>query len=81
MWQVGLIGTGVALALLSQRGPANLVTVKSRVDGREYKVQNLSDKQEAADLMAEIHKNLEALINHYKTDPATILLMKIQLCL
>ena len=72
MWQLGLVGAGVVLALLSQRGPANLVTVKSQSDGRDYQVQNLSDKQEAADLMAEVHKNLETLINHYKTDPATI---------
>lgn len=72
MWQLGLIGAGVLLALMSQRGPANLVTVKSQVDGNEYRVQNLPDKQEAADLMAQIHTNLETLINHYKSDPATI---------
>lgn len=72
MWQLGLIGAGVLLAFMSQRGPANLVTVKSQVDGRDYRVQNLPDKQAAADLMAQIHTNLETLINHYKTDPATI---------
>lgn len=72
MWQLALIGTGVALALMSQRGPANVVTVKSQVDGNDYRVQNLPDKQEASDLMAQIHTNLETLINHYKSDPATI---------
>lgn len=72
MWQLGLIGAGVALALASKRGPANVISVKSRVDGREYNVQNLEDKQDAADLMAQIHNNLETLINRYKSDPATI---------
>ena len=72
MWQIGLVGAGVALALLSKRGPANLVGVTSQVDNREYQVQNLSDKQDAANLMAEIHQNLETLINHYKSDPATM---------
>jgi len=62
----------VLLAFMSRRGPANLVTVKSQVDGKDYQVQNLPDKQAAADLMAQIHSNLETLINHYKTDPATI---------
>ena len=60
------------MALLSQRGPANLVDVTSQTDGRTYRVQNLPDKQGASDLMAEIHTNLETLINHYKSDPATM---------
>jgi hypothetical protein len=72
MWQLGLIGAGLLLAFMSQRGPANLVSVTSQVDGREYQVQNLPDKEKAADLMAKIHTNLETLINHYKSDPATI---------
>lgn len=66
-----LLGTGLALAYAITRGPKNLVSVRSRIDGNEYRVQNLQDKQNAADRMAEIRKNLDKLIEHYKSDPAS----------
>ncbi len=48
----------------------NLENVKSRVDNNEYLVQSLPDKQEAADLLANIRKNLDKLVYHLeKTEP------------
>jgi len=72
MWPVALLGVGATLLTLSNRGPKNLVQVKSRLDGNTYSVQDLPDKQEAADHMATIRQNLNKLIQHYKDDPASI---------
>jgi len=71
MWPFALIGTGIALAYAATRGPKNVVSVKSRTDNREYLVQNFPDKQEACEKMATIRGNLEKLIDHYKSDPAS----------
>lgn len=38
--------------------------VKSSTDQREYLVRNLDDKQEAANLLADITKDLKTLVNH-----------------
>jgi hypothetical protein len=38
--------------------------VKSKVDGKKYLVRSLPDKQEAADLLAELNKDMMKLINH-----------------
>jgi WLM domain len=48
----------------------NLEYVKSTVDGREYLVQALPDKQAAADLLARIGNNLETLIHHLEKTAA-----------
>jgi len=72
MWPIALLAVGGVLAVTSNRGPKNLVEVRSRLDGNLYNVQNLPDKQEAAEKMAEIRGNLDKLINHYKEDPASI---------
>jgi len=72
MWPIALLAAGGALAFASTRGPKNLVQVRSQRDGNLYNVQNLPDKQEAAEKMAEIRGNLDKLINHYKEDPASI---------
>ena len=72
MWPAALLGSGVALALLSSRGPSNTTQVRSMSDGNTYHVQNLPDKQGAADLMAKIRSNLDSLIEHYKSDPASM---------
>ena len=69
MWPIALLAAGGALALASNRGPKNLVQVRSHKDGNLYNVQNLPDKQEAADRMADIKSNLDKLIEHYKNDP------------
>ena len=72
MWPVALLGAGAALAYATTRGPKNLVEVRSTKNNTVYRVQNLPDKQEACDRMAEIHGKLERLIEHYKNDPASV---------
>lgn len=72
MWPVALLGAGAALAYATTRGPKNLVEVRSPKNNTVYRVQNLPDKQEACDRMAEIHGKLERLIEHYKNDPASV---------
>jgi len=41
----------------------DLTTVKSNIDGKNYQVRNLPDKQEADDLLAKIRIKLEKLID------------------
>lgn len=72
MLPAALVGSGIALALLSNRGPRKTTVVRSRTDGQSYSVQNLPDKQEACERMAKIRANLEKLVQHYKDDPATM---------
>ena len=71
MWPVALLGAGVALAYASTRGVANLTELKSRTDGRVCKVQNLPDKQQACEKLAEVRQNLDKLMQKYRDDPAT----------
>lgn len=47
-------------------GPGNLTPVRSVTDGKEYMVQNLPDKQEASELMAQIHTDLKRLMTMYE---------------
>jgi WLM domain len=68
MIPAALVGTGIALAYSMTRGPKNLVTVKSRSDGEYYRVQNLPDKQEACEMMAQIRQNLDSIMNHVRAD-------------
>lgn len=67
---VALVGTGLALAYATA-GPANLVSVRSKRTNQEYRVQNMPDKQEASELMANVREKLDTLMNRYKNDPAT----------
>lgn len=53
------------LALLYSSGPQNNVEVQAS-DGKKYRVQNLADKQAAAERMSEIRINLQKLIEHVK---------------
>jgi hypothetical protein len=47
--------------------------VKSKVDGQSYMVRSLSDKQNAADLLAHIRKKLDTMVNHFsKTEPSDV---------
>ncbi len=54
-------------------GQYPLVSVKSNVDGRTYKVRDMADKQQAADLLAKIRIRLgklcDSLINKYPAKP------------
>jgi len=72
MWPIALASAGVALTYAVTRGPKNIVSLKSRTDNNIYQVQNLPDKQEACEKMAVIRGNLDKLINHYKSDPASM---------
>jgi hypothetical protein len=49
-------------------GPGNLTTLRAKLDGREYRVQDLPNKQEAAEMLAVIHGNIMKLYNYYKQD-------------
>jgi hypothetical protein len=72
MVPAALLTSGVALALFSGTGPRNVVDVQSRRDGKTYRVQNLPDKQDAADRISKLRDNLETLINSYKSDPSAM---------
>jgi hypothetical protein len=65
-----LVGTGLAIAYASTRGPGNLVSTHSRVTNQHYMVQNLPDKQAAADLMGRIHQKLDTLMDRYRAPHA-----------
>lgn len=77
------IGQGIAVLLTifigyllyDKYAVGNLEMVKSTVDGREYLVQSLPDKQAAADLLANIGNNLDTLVHHLErsapADPRT----------
>lgn len=72
MVPAGLLAAGLALAFMSGTGPKNTVEVKSSVDGRVYKVQNLPDRQEAANKISQIREKLQKFIDTYKNDPSAM---------
>tara|TARA_B100000035_G_C21002702_1_gene555730 strand:+ start:722 stop:1318 length:597 start_codon:yes stop_codon:yes gene_type:complete len=45
-------------------GHEEITIVRSKVDNKEYLVQNKSDKQNAADLLANVKNNLMKLVDH-----------------
>jgi WLM domain len=49
-------------------GPGNLITVKAEKDGREYQVQDLPSKKDAAEMLATIRTNIEKLENYYRQE-------------
>lgn len=53
-------------SLLGNNGQFPTVKVKSTVDGREYTVRDLPDKQRAADLMATLRLRLSTLMDNLK---------------
>ena len=65
-------GTGLALAYSYLSGPKNNVRVTSSIDKKEYLVQNLPDKQEAANLICKLRSKLIKLVDSFKDsqDPA-----------
>jgi len=71
MWPAAIVGAGVVLAIASTRSIKNLTEVKSTIDGKVYRVQDLPDKQDACNRMASIRQNLEKLMTKYRDDPAT----------
>jgi hypothetical protein len=45
-----------------------VVVVKSAVDGRDYVVQNKPDKQQAADMLAQVRQRMIKLVDYLKTN-------------
>ena len=69
---IAVLFAGASLAYLTYDTYWNggLESIKSRVNGETYMVRALPDKQEAADLLANIAKNLQTLMRHLeKTSP------------
>ena len=48
-------------------GPGNIVALKAS-DGKYYKVQDLPHKRDAAELMADIHRNLYKIVDFYRQE-------------
>ena len=71
MIPAALLGTGIAVAYAYTRGPSNLVSVKSNRTNQSYQVQNLPDKQDACEFMANIQDKLSVLMERYRSDPNT----------
>jgi hypothetical protein len=59
---------GYVLYLFFSGGPGNLTPVKSSVDGSTYDVQDLPNKQGAADMLATIRANIEKVKEYYGQD-------------
>ncbi len=63
-------GLGGFLKNILSNGQYPLVDVRSSVDGKTYRVRDLPDKQEAANLMAKVRMRLIRIIEHFqKTYP------------
>lgn len=67
-----ILASGLGLVFMASRGVKNATTVRSNRDGKIYQVQNLPDKQEAAEKMASIRSKLLTLIDSYKNDPSAM---------
>jgi hypothetical protein len=64
-------------SLFGNRYP--LVNVKSKIDGKTYRVRDMSDKQEAADLMAKLRLKMSKFYIHLESkfpDKAQVILLK-----
>lgn len=72
MLPLALVGVGALLVLLSSRGVHNAIMIKSKIDNKDYSVQDLPDKHEAADKMALIRQKLIKLMDSYKNEPSAM---------
>jgi hypothetical protein len=78
------IGSSLSYALQKTKnlftgGGFPMVSVKSSVDGQTYKVRDMADKQEAADMMARIRLKMKKLKIHLEStfpDKAQVVLLK-----
>jgi hypothetical protein len=72
---VFVLGALLVYMIYDKYYTGNRETVESKVDHHEYLVQSKPDKQIAADLLAKIRQNLDALKHHlekmYPDDPRT----------
>lgn len=68
MIPAAVLSSGLALAYFWSRGPSNTTRVRAEFDGREYSVQELPNKQGAAELMAKLRANLIKIRDDYAKD-------------
>ena len=62
---IGIIIMIIVITLLLRcRDSKNLVKVKSNLDGKRYFVQDYADKQQAANMLAEIQRRITTLRNY-----------------
>lgn len=70
-----VLGAAVVWLVYDTYIAGNFEEVVSTVDNKPYKVQNLPDKQDAADLLAKIAAKLQEMVRHlqkmYADDPRT----------
>lgn len=70
--KVLIIITIIGITLLYiQRRNEEVCIVRSTVDGREYVVRNLPDKQRAADILATVRQKMRILVNYLETKYAS----------
>jgi predicted metal-dependent hydrolase len=58
--------TSLVVYAFTQKGPGNLVECTSTLDGRAYRVQDLPDKQDAANRLSEIRTGLDKILHEYR---------------
>lgn len=63
-----IIGVIFIIFYISEKYNAEVEFVKSTVDNRKYLVKSMSDKKEAANLLARINERIQTLINHFETN-------------
>jgi predicted metal-dependent hydrolase len=58
--------TSLFVYALTQKGPGNLVECTSTIDGRSYRVQDLPDKQDAANRLSQVRTGLDKILHEYR---------------
>jgi hypothetical protein len=58
--------TSLFVYALTQKGPGNLVECTSTLDGRAYRVQDLPDKQDAANRLSQVRTGLDKILHEYR---------------
>jgi hypothetical protein len=58
--------TSLFVYALTQKGPGNLVECTSTIDGRSYRVQDLPDKQDAANRLSQVRIGLDKILHEYR---------------
>ena len=58
--------TSLFVYALTQKGPGNLVECTSTLDGRSYRVQDLPDKQDAANRLSQVRIGLDKILHEYR---------------
>ena len=66
MIPAAVIGSGLALAYIWKMGPSNTTRVRAAFDDQTYQVQELPDKQDAAELLAQLRANILKIRDEYK---------------